>query len=78
MEAYEHYYKPTFRKVIKSPSMTRSSRSPVFTHTKVAAKRSAPNDWFGKIALMEPSSQILIMSQSIEGLTTNLCDNFHE
>ena len=84
MEAYKHSYKPTFRKIIKSPSVTRSSRSPIFTHTKIAAKISAPNDFFGKIALMEPSSRILIMSQSIEGLTTNLqslgarCDNFDE
>ena len=72
VEAYKQSYKPTFRNVIKSPSGIRSSRTPIFTHTKTAAKISAPNDFFGKIALMEPSSRILIMSQSIEGLTTNL------
>lgn len=72
IEAYEHSYEPTFKTVINSPSMTRSSRSPIFTHTIFAAKISALNDFFGKIALMEPSSQILIISQSIEGLTFNL------
>ena len=72
VKAYEQSYNPTSRKVIKAPPVIRSSRSPILTHAKTAAKISELSEFFGKIAVMEPSSRILIMSQSLEGLTTNL------
>ena len=71
VEAYEHSYKPTFKKVIKSPLSPRSSRCPIFVQLNVV-RPSITDDFFGQIHGMEQSSRILILSQSMEGLTTNL------
>ena len=71
VEAYEHSYRPTFKKVFKSPLSPRSSRCPISVQSNVI-RPSITNDFFGQIHGMEQSSRILIMSQSIEGSTANL------
>ena len=71
-ELYEDSYQPTSREVIKSPNMPRSSRCPIFVHLKRTYRQSTLNTFFKQIYDKERSSRILIMSQSIEGLTTNL------
>ena len=72
VELYEDSYQPTSREVIKSPCLTRSSRRPIFVHSNKASRQSQLFTFFKQIHDKERSSRILIMSQSIEGLTTNL------
>ena len=72
VKAYETSYAPTSGRVIKSPFTTRSSRCPIFTTPKDRGKLGRLNNFFRQIYETKPQSRILIMSQSLDGLTTNL------
>ncbi len=72
VKAYETSYTPTSGKAIKSPFVATSSRCPIFTTPERGQKLGFRNNFFHQIYEMKSSSRILIISQSIDGLTTNL------